>query len=74
MRASSLGIPLRKSGLLLFITAVCVIGFGQKPSAPENPDSNVVRETLPNGLRVIIVPRQLSTRSNRGRELPGRRR
>jgi zinc protease len=60
MRASLLGIPLRKSGILLFIIAICVIGFGEKDSAAENPDKNVVRETLPNGLRVIIVPDNLA--------------
>jgi zinc protease len=44
----------------VLIVAVCSAGLTQKTSAGENPDKNVVRETLSNGLRVIIVPDNLA--------------
>jgi len=48
------------TSVLLFIFAVCSTGLGQKNSAAENSDKNVVRETLENGLRVVIVPDNLA--------------
>ncbi len=60
MITSLLRTVVRKSGILLLIVAACSIGFGQKTSSADNPDKNVVRETLPNGMRVVIVPDNLA--------------
>ncbi|MBV8050289.1 MAG: insulinase family protein [Acidobacteriaceae bacterium] len=61
MLPSLLRFSIRKFAVLFFILPVCGFSsFGQKTSSAGNPDKNVVRETLPNGLRVIIVPNNLA--------------
>jgi len=43
--------------LLCILSLACA---AQEITLPKNSDANVVRETLPNGLRVIIVPNNLA--------------
>jgi zinc protease len=48
------------NSLSLFILLTAAVGVGQNAPLPKTSPANVTRYTLPNGLRVVIVPNNLA--------------
>lgn len=51
---------MRSNSCLLFTLIFATVCAAQTITLPKNADANVVRYTLPNGLRVVIVPDKLA--------------